>query len=332
VFNAAPHTRSDVPFGGAAVAGAFTGTPVEVSETPAGFVLFNGLIRVVVDACGLVTSVHDIAADREVLAGPANLLQLHPDFPNMWDAWDVDSFYRNSVTDLTTVDSMALGVRDPDRVAVRINRSFSRSTVTQLVALRAGSTRLEINTDVDWHETEKFLKLAFPLDVRADRSAAEIQFGHVLRPTHTNTSWDAAKFEICAHRWLHLAEPGLRSRPHQRLHLRPRLHPYRSHHHGPSVAPTRPTVPGPAYGPRSAQIPPHLVAGASIPDAVREGYRVNLPVRTVTGSRPWRPWWPWTTRMWWWRRSSSPTTGPVTWSSGCTRPPAVGPVPGWAPA
>ncbi|MFD1052189.1 glycoside hydrolase family 38 C-terminal domain-containing protein, partial [Kibdelosporangium lantanae] len=176
-----------------------------MSETSGGYLLANGLIRVVVDTSGLVTSVYDIAADREVLAGPANLLQLHPDFPNMWDAWDVDSFYRNSVTDLTTVDSVVLEVKEPDRVAVRINRSFGRSTVSQLVALRAGSMCVDIDTDVDWHETEKFLKLAFPLDVRAERSAAEIQFGHVYRPTHTNTSWDAAKFEICAHRWLHLA-------------------------------------------------------------------------------------------------------------------------------
>jgi hypothetical protein len=57
-------------------------------------------------------------------------------------------------------------------------------------------------------EREKFLKVAFPIDVRADRSAAETQFGHVFRPTHINTSWEAAKFEICAHRFLHVGEPG----------------------------------------------------------------------------------------------------------------------------
>jgi alpha-mannosidase len=61
---------------------------------------------------------------------------------------------------------------------------------------------------VDWQEREKLLKLGFALDVRADRSAAETQFGHVFRPTHTNTSWEAAKFEICAHRWIHVSEPG----------------------------------------------------------------------------------------------------------------------------
>ena len=68
--------------------------------------------------------------------------------------------------------------------------------------------RIEIDTDVDWHEREKVLKLAVRLDVHADRAASEIQFGHVVRPTHANTSWDAARFEVCAHRWVHVAEAG----------------------------------------------------------------------------------------------------------------------------
>ena len=67
---------------------------------------------------------------------------------------------------------------------------------------------VEIVTDVDWHDRQKLLKLAFPLDVHADRATSEIQFGHVHRPTHANTSWDAARFETCAHRWVHVGEPG----------------------------------------------------------------------------------------------------------------------------
>jgi alpha-mannosidase len=47
-----------------------------------------------------------------------------------------------------------------------------------------------------------------PVDVRAEHVAAETQFGHVQRPTHSNTSWDAARFEVCQHRWMHLGEPG----------------------------------------------------------------------------------------------------------------------------
>lgn len=70
------------------------------------------------------------------------------------------------------------------------------------------SRRIDIETEVNWRESEKVLKAAFPLDVHAERSTSEIQFGHVHRPTHDNTGWDAARFEICAHRWLRVAEPG----------------------------------------------------------------------------------------------------------------------------
>jgi alpha-mannosidase len=74
--------------------------------------------------------------------------------------------------------------------------------------LASGSRRLDFDTEVDWHEHHKFLKVAFPVDILASRATYEIQFGHLERPTHTNTSWDVARFEVCAHRWADLGEPG----------------------------------------------------------------------------------------------------------------------------
>jgi alpha-mannosidase len=206
VFNAAPHSRHGVPAGGAAAPCVPKGTEVS-PRAEGGYVLGNGLLRVEIDAHGLVVSAYDRDADRETVAPgrAANLLQLHPDFPNMWDAWDVDAFYRNTVTDLTDAESVETG---EDGVSVRIVRSFGASRVTQVLSLPPGERRLVIDTEVDWHETEKFLKLAFPLDLHAERYASETQFGHVFRPTHTNTSWEAAKFEACNHRFVHLEEPG----------------------------------------------------------------------------------------------------------------------------
>ncbi|WP_435833352.1 glycoside hydrolase family 38 C-terminal domain-containing protein [Streptomyces bungoensis] len=171
------------------------------------FFLDDGVLRVEIDSRGLVVSAYDVGADRETIApgGAANLLQLHPDLPNRWDAWDVDRFYRNTVTDLTDADAVTPG---EDGASVRIVRSFGASRVTQVLSLPPGERRLVIDTEVDWHETEKFLKLAFPLDLHAERYASETQFGHVFRPTHTNTSWEAARFEACNHRFVHLEEPG----------------------------------------------------------------------------------------------------------------------------
>ncbi|SEN94120.1 alpha-mannosidase [Actinacidiphila rubida] len=292
VFNAAPHARSGVPALGGAVPAEPAG-PVSVTEDPGGgFVLDNGLLRVRVDRRGLATSVYDVAADREAVApgSAANLLQLHRDLPNHWDAWDVDAFYRNTVTDLTGVDELQLVDKDPSVAKVRVVRSFGASRVEQTLALRAGAKRLDIDTEVDWHEREKLLKAAFPVDVHADRSAAETQFGHVFRATHTNTSWDAAKFEICAHRFLHVGEPDWGAavvndstyghdvtrtvRPDGGTTTTVRLSLLRA-----------PRFPDPDTDQGSHHFRYAFVPGADLADAVREGYRVNLPERTVPGGR-----------------------------------------------
>ncbi|MEV6418519.1 glycoside hydrolase family 38 C-terminal domain-containing protein [Streptomyces sp. NPDC051662] len=186
--------------------------PAPVAAVPAdgGFTLRNQRLEVVIDADGLLSSVRDLVADREVLApgGRGNLLQLHPDHPNQWDAWDIDRHYRRRHTDLTAADSVELIEEGPLRAAVRVVRTFGSSRITQEIRLTADTRRVDIVTEVDWQESEKVLKAAFPLDVHAERSTAEVQFGHVHRATHDNTGWDAARFEICAHRWLRVAEPG----------------------------------------------------------------------------------------------------------------------------
>ncbi|HTK16635.1 MAG TPA: alpha-mannosidase [Acidimicrobiia bacterium] len=173
-------------------------------------VLENELLRVTWDSDGLLTSVFDKENDREVLAPGArgNLFQLHDDNPKEFDAWNVDIDYLDHRVDLTALTSIAVVENDARRGAVRFVREFGASTITQTMRLACGSHRLDFDTEVDWHERHKFLKVAFPVDVLASRATYEIQFGHLERPTHTNTSWDAARFEVCAHRWADLAEPG----------------------------------------------------------------------------------------------------------------------------
>jgi alpha-mannosidase len=197
--------------GGAPRGGAPRGTaPVSALSDGQAIVLDNDLLRVTIDGDGLLTSVLDLEAGREALAPGTrgNLLQLHPDHPNHWDAWDIDRHYRRTRTDLTAAESVELTESGPLRATVRVVRSFGASRVVQDLTLAEGSRRLDITTEVNWRESEKVLKAAFPLDVHARVSTAEIQFGHVDRATHTNTGWDAARFEICAHRWLRVAEPG----------------------------------------------------------------------------------------------------------------------------
>ncbi|MGW1085896.1 alpha-mannosidase [Streptomyces sp. NPDC002596] len=291
LFNSAPHLRGGVPAGGAATVTAGSGGRLAPREA-GGYVLDNGLLQVEIDGRGLVVSAYDIGAERETVAPgrAANLLQIHPDFPNMWDAWDVDAFYRNTVTDLTDLDDLT-PVEEDGSVGVRIVRSFGDSKVTQLLTLAPGVKRLDIDTEVDWHETEKFLKAAFPLDVHAERYASETQFGHFYRATHTNTSWEAAKFEACNHRFVHLEEPGWGvALVNDSTYGHDVTRTVRA-----STAGTTTTVrvsllraprfPDPETDQGVHRFRHALVPGATIGDAVREGFRINLPERRVAGDR-----------------------------------------------
>jgi alpha-mannosidase len=174
------------------------------------YVLSNEHLEIVVDMNGEVRSVVDRGAGGEVVAAGerANVLQIHDDFPNDADAWDVDAACFERARELSGTDSIALVEEGPLRVALRVERSFGSSSIVQHVRLSAGSRHLEVACEVDWQERHKFLKVAFPVAVRAPAATFEIQFGHIERPTHANTSWDAARFEVAAQRWADLSEPG----------------------------------------------------------------------------------------------------------------------------
>ena len=209
-FNGAAFTRNSLAFGQAKPVQPAAASPVRATAVDGGYVLENSLVRVAINAQGLLTSAVDLATGRETIAAgqEANLLQLHQDFPNMWDAWDVDKYYRNQVTDLRELDSLQLSSREDGRQVITIARSFSQSTLVQELSLAPGSRTLQISQSTDWHEAEKFLKVAFPLDIRAEHAIAETQFGYHKRVTHVNTSWEAAKFETSMHRFVLAEEPG----------------------------------------------------------------------------------------------------------------------------
>ncbi|MEV7084695.1 glycoside hydrolase family 38 C-terminal domain-containing protein [Streptomyces sp. NPDC093085] len=271
--------------------GSFTGaldrSGVTATAQDGTITLRNQVVEVVIDADGLLSSVRDLVARREVLAPGTrgNLLQLHPDHPNQWDAWDIDKHYRHRHTDLTAATSVELTETGPLRASVRVVREFGASRIVQELRLTAGSNRIDVLTDIDWHESEKVLKAAFPLDVHAERSTAEIQFGHVHRATHDNTGWDAARFEICAHRWLRVAEPGygvavlndstyghdVTRVPHRDgLGTTVRLTLLRAPH-----------SPDPETDQGRHRFRYALLPGATVEETVQEGLALNLPLRVA---------------------------------------------------
>lgn len=184
--------------------------PVHAKRSLTGITLDNGLLRLKLNRRGQLTSIFDLAAKREVLAEGeiGNRLELHPDYPNMWDAWDVDAFYREVSESIGEAKKVELVVDDPLRVVVKLEYAFGASRLVQELVLTAGSRRIDFITEVDWHENHRLLDVAFPVEIRSSRATYEVQFGHVERPTHYNTSWDVARFTVCGQRWADLSEPG----------------------------------------------------------------------------------------------------------------------------
>lgn len=175
-----------------------------------GGVLENALLRVDLDASGMLRSVYDKVAKRQVLEAGAlgNILTLHDDEPAQYDAWDIDEFSADRVERLDAFEDSQVIESGPLRAGIRLRRRFGSSRLSQIIWLHAGSARIDFETEVDWHERHRLLKVAFPVAVRATEASYEIQFGYVRRPNHTNTSWDAARFEVCAHRWADISETG----------------------------------------------------------------------------------------------------------------------------
>lgn len=167
----------------------------------------NHELSVRFDGNGNIVSIQSLEDGTEfVEAGrQANLFQLFEDKPRFWSAWDVDIYATEKGQDLVRSESFEIVERGPVRVAAEIVKTFGKSTLRQRISL-GPTPGIRFDTEVDWHEEDKLLKVAFPVNVHSNRATYEIQFGNVERPTHFNTSWDQARFEVCAQKWVDLSE------------------------------------------------------------------------------------------------------------------------------
>ena len=167
--------------------------------------LENGRFKLSFDEDMNIASIIDKAqGGRELLIeGRAVRFVLHEDTPLENDAWEVPMFYREKKYGVDGICGIE-AVEDSGRVGVRVTRRFGESQILDTVWLL--EDKIEFENEIDWHESYHMLKREFPIDITADKASCEIQFGYVDRATHRNTSWDYAKFEVCAHRFVDLSE------------------------------------------------------------------------------------------------------------------------------
>ncbi len=178
---------------------------LEVSERR----LANRHLEILFDKAGRIERLIDLSTGRVILrpGSAGNRLQAFRDRPAQYDAWDIDSDFEDQVFEIDDLMSVDVVERGPLRAAIRFEWRYENSRVVQVVSLQADARQVEFDTFVDWHEQNTLVKTAFPLDLHAAAVDAEIQFGHVRRATHRNTSWDKARFECVMQRWVDVTEP-----------------------------------------------------------------------------------------------------------------------------
>jgi len=171
------------------------------------FTVENEKLRLQIDKkTGCITSLFDKATSFDSISPGScgNELQTLKDTPKDYDAWNIDP----GTLDLTPVvisevDSIK-EIRGWD--TVRIQRHWQNSKFVQTIRLEGD--QIDIDNEIDWHESHVLLKAAFPLAVMSDFATYEIPYGTIDRPTTRNNSWEKAQFEVPAMRWADLSGPG----------------------------------------------------------------------------------------------------------------------------
>lgn len=161
------------------------------------------------DKHGYIASFLDKAANRELRGSghPLNALLMGEDLPGAWDNWDIDRDIFDKLELQTRL--AARDVCSDGSLQFRIRSEYHigrQSSLTQHMIFHADTAKVDFETVIDWKERHQLLKVGFDVAVLAHHARHEVQYGHVDRPTHTNTPYDQGMFEVCAHKWTDLSE------------------------------------------------------------------------------------------------------------------------------
>jgi alpha-mannosidase len=167
--------------------------------------LGDEFVHVVVDkTSGCITG---LGAGFESLAKGAcgNQLEFFKDTPKDYDAWNIDPGTLDATSSvIEKADSVELVGSESTGHAIRVTRHWQNSKFVQIISLKGDI--VDIDNEIDWHESHVLLKAAFPLAASGPFATYEIPYGTIERPTTRNNSWEKAQFEVEAIRWADLGD------------------------------------------------------------------------------------------------------------------------------
>jgi alpha-mannosidase len=157
---------------------------------------------------GQLERLYDREQEREVFGKSelGNVLETYLDYPNEWEAWDLDDDYRERPLSVFQTESVKVTASGPICTILRVALKGKESRITQDIYFYRHLHRIDFYTEVDWHERRTVLKAAFPIEVLSHKANYEIQFGALERSLMSDTSWEKAKFEVPAQRWADISD------------------------------------------------------------------------------------------------------------------------------
>ncbi len=168
----------------------------------------NKFFNISINEKGHFSSIYDKSAKRELLkeGSCGNVIVSYEDKPHNFDAWELNNYYVEKSWVIDDLQSIEVVESGNVRSAIKIVRNYLDSVINQYIYVYSDMPRIDIKNEIDWKEKQIFVKCYFPVDIHTNEATFDIQYGNVTRPTHSNTSWDMAKFEVCVHKWLDVSE------------------------------------------------------------------------------------------------------------------------------
>lgn len=170
------------------------------------FVFRNGVISVCVDRQGRLTSLKDRISGYEYVEKPLNQWRLYRDVNVDYDAWELGRMYEQ-VPEKMEANCTFQANRMPDGSAtVVVERREEHFTARQKICFSWDSPRIDFETEIDWQERHRMLKVDFPTTVYTKEVLQEIQFGYIRRPTHRSRQYERDLYETCHHKYVALTD------------------------------------------------------------------------------------------------------------------------------
>jgi alpha-mannosidase len=164
---------------------------------------------VVNKSTGCITSLQDEKTHFETLASNScgNQFQFFKDTPRDYDAWNIDPGTLDAApATLSQVDSVEKTTFANGEPAIRMTSHWQNSKFVQILSVPLAADYVDIENEIDWHESHVLLKAAFPLAASGPFATYEIPYGTIDRPTTRNNSWEKAQFEVPAQQWADLGD------------------------------------------------------------------------------------------------------------------------------